>query len=378
MTLKKKIGISALAILLAGLVTGGAIGIANYINSSSGYEDVNSVTDNVVFNTDNNGGIRLTAATLSTQVGSTSYESAYEITATVVPEDAYDTSISLSLGWADSSASWVTDNKAQLSDYVSLSSSTLNSGDSVTLYCYQSFGEQMILTATANGAAEGTTVSSSCTLDYVYRLAGSHVYAENWCEDTLFGAYSTEYDDYATLNTVINYSDFDGFEDMTYDVSYLNLYFDSTGNGTVYEDLKSVSLGFKSLLSDGSNATGFYADEISLGGSYNSATLIDYVYSDSPYYGGSESFEVYSVLGNIIYKLYGYDMYDMSNSDANAVYDILQDYYENNTAIIAFYVTATGATTGIGYSYEMPMLINPAGLAVSVSSISFSTGSIAL
>ncbi|MCD7729839.1 MAG: hypothetical protein LUI60_08055 [Clostridia bacterium] len=375
MTLRKKLGISALAVLLAGVVTCSAIGIADYINSSSDYEDVNSVTNNVAFNTNDNGGISLTATTLTAQAGA-SYESVYEITATVVPEDAYDTSISLSLVWADSSASWVTDNKAQLSDYVSLSSATLNSGDSVTLYCYQSFGEQMILIATANGAAEGTTVSSSCTLDYVYRLSGSHVYAEDWCEDTLFGAYSTEYDNYATINTVINYSDFNGFDDMTYDVSYLNLYFDTTGNGTVYEDLKKVNVGFKSLLSDGTSASGYYADEISLGGSYNAATLIDYIYSNNS--GYSEAFEVYSVLGEIIYKLYGYDMYDMTNSDANAVYDILQDHYESGTAIIAFYVTATGATTGIDYSYVMPMLINPAGLAVSVNSISFSTESIAL
>ena len=93
-------------------------------------------------------------------------ETAYVVTATVLPEDAGNKKIDWSISFVDPSSSWAK-GKA-LEDYVKASFSDTQ----VTLTCLGAFGSQIKVTATS---AADPSISSSFTLDYAQKVESAAV-----------------------------------------------------------------------------------------------------------------------------------------------------------------------------------------------------------
>lgn len=99
------------------------------------------------------------------------------ITATIGPETVENKAIQWTVKWKESTpgtnhsggtgkaAGW--GEGKPLSDYITLSSTSTQSGESVTLTCNRDFGEQIIVTATS---AENPEVSAACTVDYCQKI----------------------------------------------------------------------------------------------------------------------------------------------------------------------------------------------------------------
>lgn len=99
------------------------------------------------------------------------------ITATIGPETVENKEIQWTVKWKDSTpgtnhsggtgkaAGW--GEGKPLADYITLSSTSTQSGESITVYCKQDFGEQIIVTATSAGNSE---ISASCTVDYCQKI----------------------------------------------------------------------------------------------------------------------------------------------------------------------------------------------------------------
>ncbi|MFR1983769.1 MAG: hypothetical protein ACLS4Z_08695 [Christensenellaceae bacterium] len=102
-------------------------------------------------------GIKLTTKAFKTERGTT----AQLITATITPEDTADKSVSWKIGFVNPAASWAAGKNAE--DYVTMTPS----GSQATVECDQAFGEQIVITVTAQA---NTDVSAECTLDYVKRV----------------------------------------------------------------------------------------------------------------------------------------------------------------------------------------------------------------
>lgn len=115
-------------------------------------------------------GIRMAALTIEPEDFaangvSEAAESAYQITATVEPEDASDKTVSWSVAWKDPASEWATGKT--VTDYVTVTASedTLTG----TLACMQAFGEQIVVNVVSNDNAEAT---ASCTVDYRKKITG--------------------------------------------------------------------------------------------------------------------------------------------------------------------------------------------------------------
>ncbi len=93
---------------------------------------------------------------------STQAESAYNLTATVYPENATNSVVNWSVAFKNASSSWA--NGKTVGDYVELSATT---GSTVTVTNKKAFGEQIIITATSDDNAQA---KATCTVDYIKRL----------------------------------------------------------------------------------------------------------------------------------------------------------------------------------------------------------------
>ncbi len=95
-------------------------------------------------------------------------ESAYSITATVLPEHAADKSLNWSIAYEDPDHGWVQipDNK-NVEDFVSL---TVDE-NTATISCIKPFGARIVIKATSVSNPE---VSATCTLDYVQKASSTY------------------------------------------------------------------------------------------------------------------------------------------------------------------------------------------------------------
>ena len=133
---------------------------------------VNDLTGNVVVTPQESGGIRLMAEFLPEITGSdmnTDYESeTLTITATVSPDNSADnTGLDWSMAFKDPSPAWATGKT--LTDYMTLTPSGTDAAGSkkVSVKCLKPFGEQVVITATAQDNPE---VTASCTADFAQRI----------------------------------------------------------------------------------------------------------------------------------------------------------------------------------------------------------------
>lgn len=117
----------------------------------------------------------------------------------VVQGDTDNLSVTWSIAWANAASAWA--NGKDVNDYVKLSSTTANPID---ISCEQAFGEQVILTCTANF---DPSVKATATIDYEKRILG----VEFTCD--AINMLSSTYVDMATsdmlttFNASLKYSD---------------------------------------------------------------------------------------------------------------------------------------------------------------------------
>lgn len=91
-------------------------------------------------------------------------ESAYTLTATVMPELAENKAVDWSVSFADSSAEWA--NGKAVTDYVTITPSA-DGALTASLACIKDFGAQIVVTVTSR---DNPSAKAECTVDYAKKI----------------------------------------------------------------------------------------------------------------------------------------------------------------------------------------------------------------
>ena len=324
MTTKKKIGISALAVLLAGLVTGSAIGTAKYIDNDTdiyGYETTAAETsaENLAVNIGNSNGIKLTASTLT----------ASSTTPTYVTGD-YTLTVTYNSDATSPSFTWTS------SDTTSITLTPSSDTKSCTVKCNSAFSKQIIITCTADDNADAY---ATCTVDYYKRATDAALSVTHSAGDDLAWSSSSEK---PTL-TLGEYSS--------------SKYAPADKSVSSYIEYSSFTptLG-----------TGTLTETYTL----SSITLNDYANTRS------RDFTSYCYYYYLLYTACG--SYPTTSTTTNKlIYTILNSNYTNGSSNVYIKLTFTGDVTGIEYTYDYYMLINPSNFYTAVSTASLNNSSLA-
>lgn len=169
---------------------------------------VDKVNNSVILTEENSINVQL----VSTAIDESDYDdyavaassdSAYLLTATVLPESASNKSLNLKSEWVNPSSEWA--NGKTVDDYLSIS---LNETNVWVLSVLQPFGEQIKLTAMAHNYVEGDTsaenlqLKASCLVDYVKRVEGFGLTVVN-----ADGTSNITFGEEITVNYYVYYSD---------------------------------------------------------------------------------------------------------------------------------------------------------------------------
>lgn len=92
-------------------------------------------------------------------------DTAYQITATVLPEETKDKTVDWAVEWVSPASSWASGKT--VTDYVTVTP-TSDGALTANVVCKQAFGEQVRLVVTSRGRRETT---GSCTFDYARRIS---------------------------------------------------------------------------------------------------------------------------------------------------------------------------------------------------------------
>ena len=93
-------------------------------------------------------------------------ETAYTLTATVLPEEASNKAVDWAVSFVNPSSAWATGKT--VTDYVTVTP-TADGALTANVECLQAFGEQIKVTVTSRNNAEAT---ATCLVDYAERVAG--------------------------------------------------------------------------------------------------------------------------------------------------------------------------------------------------------------
>lgn len=96
-------------------------------------------------------------------------ESAYQLTATILPNDVTNKTVDWAVAWKDANSTWA--KGKTVTDYVTIAA-TSDGAVTATLSCKQAFGEQVIVTVTPRSNKE---VNATATVDYVKRVTNVDV-----------------------------------------------------------------------------------------------------------------------------------------------------------------------------------------------------------
>ena len=266
-------------------------------------------------------------------------DTAFTLTATVTPEDATDQSISLSIAFENSASEWASGKN--VANYITLSSTTVQSGVPFTVTCKEAYGESIILTAKANG---GENVSATATFEYAYRYSGiNFINGTDYNPDLGFrldsesitGASGNEY---AELLSLVHPDSFLWDEDDT-NLDWIIQPIISTG--TIYEDITNLKITANSSLS---NYTGIGYKFI--------------YFSDS---SSASSYGVYHFTGTSVYWADIYDMiwgFNYTGSSVNEKRDFYNALHDVDGLAAKLQFTFEGAETGTQYSFEFPLMVS--------------------
>ena len=143
-------------------------------------------------------------------------ETAYTLTATITPSDAFDKTVDWSIAFDIPSSTWASGKS--VSDYVTVTPSS-NGSLTATVQCLQDFGEQIIVTVTSRN---NSSAKATCTVDYVKRVesVGFISAAENQ---------GTYYDVINVRSNVLG-----GLVYSSLDISYSDFTIDNTFTERVY------------------------------------------------------------------------------------------------------------------------------------------------
>lgn len=176
MTSKKVNILGCLLSFILGVGFGiGGYGIADKIrNKQSEPNNLIEATDNdgTVINNAAENGVRLMSEKISPFLYaangvSETAESAYTITATVLPEDASNKNLTWEFSFKNASSSWAKGKR--VTDYVTVSSSG-DTNNVAVLSCKKAFGEQILLKAIS---AADNTKSATVTVDYRQKITNA-------------------------------------------------------------------------------------------------------------------------------------------------------------------------------------------------------------
>ena len=93
-------------------------------------------------------------------------ETAYQLTATVTPENATDKAVDWAVAFVNPSGEWATGKT--VTDYVTVTP-TADGALTANVECLQAFGEQVRVTVTSR---DNTSVKANATVDYTQKLKG--------------------------------------------------------------------------------------------------------------------------------------------------------------------------------------------------------------
>ena len=196
-------------------------------------------------------------------------DSAYQITASIYPAEASLQSGTFSIGFKNPSSSWASGKN--INDYAAVT----QKGLTATFVCKQAFGEQILLTFTADAFEGETPVTATCNIDYCSRVTGVSVF--RLCGDRIgYDLEGYEFNDLAFMYDFVG-SDTDSldFLDHTSDEDYsvVNAIY---GVGSVH-NLVNSSISLKladDMVSIIQGITGVVPSIFQLGDSANFKTAI--------------------------------------------------------------------------------------------------------
>lgn len=178
-------------------------------------------------------------------------ESAYKITATLDTNQS-NVDIDWSVAWLNDNG-WSSDK--EVSDYITLSSNTTKSGESLSVFCHQDFGKQIIITAISNF---DSTKNAICQVDYIKRIKSmNYVFKYNGAEISGITAdenginrfaYTGEAKNYEIIPNPV-YSNYT--LDKNYSVSIVGKFTEEFGLGNNIElDTISIGAGIREFASE--------------------------------------------------------------------------------------------------------------------------------
>jgi len=174
---KNKSWLKLVGIILAAILAiAGIIGIFAAVFTKDKQSPAENIGGGAVLETQDADNVKLMVKQLSVSeyadysVAATA-EAAYIVTATVLPDDTSDKTLTLTFDWVDPDSEWAS-GKA-VGEYFAVT----KSGDNVwALSVGKAFGEQIYITVTTSNYVEGDTstenlaLKATCTVDYVKRV----------------------------------------------------------------------------------------------------------------------------------------------------------------------------------------------------------------
>lgn len=94
-------------------------------------------------------------------------DTAYTLAATIKPETAENKTVNWSIAWSNANSEWA--KGKTVTDYVTLSEETSESGENITVTCLKDFGESIQITAVSAG---DETIKVVCPVGYIKKVKG--------------------------------------------------------------------------------------------------------------------------------------------------------------------------------------------------------------
>ncbi len=154
-------------------------------------------------------------------------DSAYTLTATIQPSVVENKTITWNARFSNVSSNWAYDK--DIADYLTFNKPTTQSGESVVLTCLQDFGEQIIITASAEA---DSTKKALCSVDYkkkIKRVDFSFKYDNQELSNVTPDSDGVYRFDFTKENKSYTIIPLPVYSNYTIDVNYSNI---TTGNFT--------------------------------------------------------------------------------------------------------------------------------------------------
>ena len=164
-------------------------------------------------------------------------ESAYQLTATITPDNATNKAVDWAVAFVEPLSEWATGKT--VTDYVTVTPAS-DGALTANVECLQAFGKQIKITVTSR---DNKDIKAECTVDFAKRIIGAKLLGKDLFglssdfEVDLFNAESHTFDDvfFGSADFSFTYSAYT--VDDTFDVSY-----DSVGTQEMVDILKSGGL----------------------------------------------------------------------------------------------------------------------------------------